>query len=69
MKQMMQRWGAIGLMTASVLSLGGVLTLQSGKNIAAAMAAQQVWMADGGGDRPAPPPCTKKPCWSGDVTA
>jgi len=31
MKQIVQRWAGIGLMAASVLTVGGMLMLQSGK--------------------------------------
>jgi hypothetical protein len=79
MKQIVQRWAGIGLMAASVLTLGGMLMLQSGKPLASSVGFQltgttaviqmepMVLMADGGGDAPIRCP-SKKPCWSGEVT-
>jgi hypothetical protein len=79
MKQIVQRWAGIGLMAASVLTVGGMLMLQSGKPLASSAGFQltgttaviqmepMVLMADGGGD--APVRCSpKKPCWSGEAT-
>jgi hypothetical protein len=78
MKQLMQRWVGIGLMAASVLTVGGVLTLQSSVNLTSSLRSQlvgtpaavqmepKVLMADGGGDRPAPCP-PKSKCWSGEA--
>jgi hypothetical protein len=67
MKQMIRRWAGIGLMTMSVLTIGGMLTLQSDTKLASSGRPQQVLMADGGGDRPAPcPPFVK--CWTGEAT-
>jgi hypothetical protein len=68
MKQALERWTGIGLLAASVLTAGGVLTLQSDTNLAFSVPRQQVLMADGGGDRPLPPPCTRRRCLSEDVT-
>ena len=68
MKQVLKRWTGIGLMAASMLTAGGMLTLQSDTNFALFAPPQQVLMADGGGDRPAPPPCTTKKCWSEEAT-
>jgi hypothetical protein len=69
MKQILKRWTGIGLMAASVLTVGGMFTLQSDTNLALSALPQQVLMADGGGDRPAPPPpCPKGKCWSEEAT-
>jgi hypothetical protein len=68
MKQALKRWIGIGLVAASVLTAGGVLTLQSDTNLAFSAPRQQVFMADGGGDRPLPSPCTRKKCLSEDAT-
>jgi hypothetical protein len=65
MKQLMQRWAGIGLIAAAVLTVGGMLTLHGGMLLTPP---QQVFMVDGGGDRPAPPLCPKSKCWSGDAT-
>ena len=59
MKQRIQRWSGIGLMAVSVLILSGLLLLPSGKTLASSAGPQHLLMADGGGDRPAPPPCPK----------
>jgi hypothetical protein len=79
MKQTMQRWVRIGLMAASVLTVGGMLTLQSGVPLSSSLRPQfagtsaaiqmepKVLVADGGGDRPAPCP-PKVKCWSGEAT-
>ena len=69
MKQIIRRWAGVGLMTVSVLTVGSLLTLQAGMPLAPFVPLQQVLMADGGGDRPAPAPCPKGKCWSGDATA
>lgn len=67
-KKILNRWTGIGLMAASMLTIGGMLTLQSDTNLASSVPPQQVLMADGGGDRPAPPPCPSKKCWSEEAT-
>ena len=69
MKQIVKRWAGIGLMTVSVLTVGGIFALQLDTNLALSAPSQQVLMADGGGDRPAPPPpCPKGKCWSEQAT-
>ena len=69
MKQIVKRWAGIGLMTVSVLTVGGISALQLDTNFALSASPQQVLMADGGGDRPAPPPpCPKGKCWSEQAT-
>jgi hypothetical protein len=62
MKQRMHRWGRIGFMAVSVLTMTGMLMLPSGEKLAAFAGPQPLLMADGGGDRPAPPPCPKGKC-------
>ncbi len=70
MKQILKRWGGIGLMAVSVLTVGGVFTLQPNTNLALSASLHQVLIADGGGDRPAPPPpCPKGKCWSEQATS
>ena len=68
MKQTLKRWTGIGLMAASVLTVGGTLTLQSDAQLAFSIPLSRSYMADGGGDRPAPPPCPPKQCLSEDAT-
>lgn len=67
MKQLIQRWTGIGLMAVSVLTVGGMLMLPSGENLASSAGPQHILMADGGGDRPAPPPCPKGKCLNEDA--
>jgi hypothetical protein len=67
MKQILKRWTGIGLMVVSVLTMGGTFMVQSATDLAVSASPQQVLIADGGGDRPAP--CPKGKCWSGDATA
>jgi hypothetical protein len=67
MKQTLKRWAGISFMAVSVLTMGGTFMVQSATDLAVSSFAQQVLMADGGGDRPAP--CPKGKCWSGDATA
>jgi len=68
MKQILKRWTGIGLIAASVLTMGGMFTLPSDTNVALSASPQQVLMADGGGDRPTQPPCPRRRCLSGDAT-
>jgi hypothetical protein len=68
MKQRIQRWTRIGLMAVSVLTMSGILMWPSGENLASFAGPQPLLMADGGGDRPAPPPCPKgKVCVTEDA--
>jgi len=68
MKQRIQRWTRIGLMAVSVLTMSGLLMWPSGENLASFAGSQPLLMADGGGDRPAPPPCPKgKVCVTEDA--
>jgi hypothetical protein len=66
MKQRIQRWAGIGLMAMSVLTMSGMLMLPSGNHLASFAGPQHLLMADGGGDRPAPPPCPKGKCVTED---
>jgi hypothetical protein len=62
MKQLIHRWARIGVMTVSVLTVGGMLMLPLGENLASSAGPQHILMADGGGDRPVPAPCPKGKC-------
>jgi hypothetical protein len=65
MKQRMRQWAGVGLMAVAIMS-AGVLSTTS---LVSSLPAPQVLMADGGGDRPAPPPCPKGKCVSGETIA
>jgi len=62
MKQRVQQWTGLGLMAVAIMT-AGVLSMTS-----LAMPSPQVLMADGGGDRPAPPPCPKGKCVTENAT-
>jgi hypothetical protein len=64
MKQRMQRWVGIGFMAVSVLTMSGLFMRPLGEHLASLAGPQHLLMADGGGDRPAPPPCPKGTCLS-----
>jgi hypothetical protein len=67
MKQHMHRWTSIGLVAVSIWAVGGLLMQPSGKPLASPAGIQLLLMADGGGDRPAPPPCPKGKCLTTDA--
>ena len=79
MKQVIQRWFGIGLMAASVLTIGGTLTLHSSLHLTSSLRQQvagtptaihmepKILMADGGGDAPIKCPLKGK-CWGGNAT-
>jgi hypothetical protein len=65
MTQRMQQWAGIGLMAVTMMTFG-VLSVSS---LASSLPAPQVLLADGGGDRPFPPPCPKGKCVTGEAIA